>query len=213
MARKLKIMVVVVSVGMLIYLVSSANISVAEDTEIASQEQFADVTISVEATVVRVELEVLEEITGEPANQTLSSIPIDKIMQCIRQEQGGEVVSAVKLAVGNDSVAEMNTERHEHEKRKNTDEGMGEQANIETTVSLRIEALVKNVDMIMIQFDFKQIASETASSSEADAEEQHDTVKKFEVSSGLVLQTGKPKIVSAARNEHVAKFLIMHADI
>jgi hypothetical protein len=38
MARKLKIMVVFVSVGMLIYLVSSANISVAEDPEIAPQE-------------------------------------------------------------------------------------------------------------------------------------------------------------------------------
>jgi hypothetical protein len=111
--------------------------------------------------VVRVELEALEEITGEPDDQNLSSIALDKIMQCIRQEQGGEVVSAVKLAVGNNSVAEINTEKYEHEKRKNPDEGMGGQADIETNVSLRIEALVKAVDMIAVQFDFKQDSSET----------------------------------------------------
>jgi hypothetical protein len=64
----------------------------------------------VEASLVTVELEVLEEITGQLNIETLNSIPLDKIMQIIREDEGGEVSSIVKLAVANESAAEMNTE-------------------------------------------------------------------------------------------------------
>ena len=85
MAGKLKGLIGIVSVVMLIYFVSSGNTLVAEDGEIDAQEQFAGATISVEASVVIVELEALEEITGESDTQTLNSISLDEILQCIRE--------------------------------------------------------------------------------------------------------------------------------
>ncbi|TKJ36973.1 MAG: hypothetical protein CEE38_08695 [Planctomycetes bacterium B3_Pla] len=62
MIRKLKTLFVVVSAGALIYFISLVNISAAEDNEIDSEREFADVTISVEASVVRVSVRVFEEI-------------------------------------------------------------------------------------------------------------------------------------------------------
>ena len=81
MARKLKGLIAIVSVGILIYIMSSANTSVAEDAEIDAQERFAGATISVEASVVAVELEALEEIIGESDIKSLHSIPLEKVMQ------------------------------------------------------------------------------------------------------------------------------------
>ncbi len=212
MAGKLKVLVVIVSVGMFIYLVSSANISVAEDTEIASQEQFANVTVLIEASVVRVELEVLEEIAGESNDQTLNSIPLGKILQCIREEEGGEVVSVVKLAVGNGSVAEITTEQNEQEKGKNPENGTGERVDRETNVSFRVEALVNDINKIEVKFDFKQVVLENTLSAVSDAEEEKGMVTKFEVSSELVLRTGQSRIVGATKKD-VATFLILSVDI
>jgi hypothetical protein len=212
MAKKLKGLIAIVSVGMLIYLVSSANTSVAEDVEIDAQERFAGATISVEASVVIVELEALEEIAGELDTQALNSIPLDKIMQCIREDKGGEMVSAVKLTVGNKCVAEMNTEENEEEKRKHSEDEAGEHKNRETHISFRVTPWIIDVDKIAVSFDFKQIASESTLISEREAEEQQDRVTKFEVSSELVLRPGQPRIVGATKKDE-AIFLIMCVDI
>ncbi len=212
MARKLKGLIAIMSVGMLIYIMSSANTSVAEDAEIDAQVQFAGATISVEASVVIVELEALEEITGESDTQTLNSISLDEILQCIREDEGGEVVSVVKLAVGSGIVAEMNTEENEEEKGKNPEEETGERENRETHVSFRVTPEIIDMDKIAVSFDFKQIVSESTLFSESDAEEQQDRVTKFEVSSELVLRPGQPRIVGATKKDE-ATFLIMSVDI
>ncbi len=212
MARKLKGLIGIVSVVMLIYFVSWGNTLVAEDGEIDTQERFAGATISVEASVVIVELEVLEEITGQLDVKTLNSISLDKIMQSIREDEGGEIVSAVKLTVGNKCVAEMNTEENEEEKRKHSEDEAGEHKNRETHISFRVTPWIIDVDKIAVSFDFKQIASESTLVSEREAEEQQDRVTKFEVSSELVLRPGQPRIVGATKKDE-AIFLIMGVDI
>ncbi|MHC4557028.1 MAG: hypothetical protein ACYTFW_06100 [Planctomycetota bacterium] len=213
MAGKLKATIVFASVAVLIYLVSSVGISAAEDTETAAQGQFADVTISVEASVVRVGLEALEKISGEPVGRTLSSIPIDRIMQCIREEEGGEVVSIVKLAVGNESVAKMTIEESRKEKMKNSGEQAGEYADIKTVTMFVAEAFVKGEEKIVVKLDFKHIVTESTSAASNDAEEMRDIIRTFEVSSALVLQAGQPRVVGATKNEGEAAFLIVYADI
>ncbi len=212
MTRKLKGLIAIVSVGMLIYFVSSANISVAEDAEIDVQEQFTGATISVEASLVTVELEALEEITDQLDITTLNSIPLDKIMQCIREDEGGEVISIVKLAVGNESVAEMNTEENVEEIRKISDEESGARNKRENHVSFRVNPKIIDMNRIAVSFDFKQIASESALISESEVEEQEEIVTKFEVSSEVVLRPGQPRIVGATKNDEVI-FLIMGVDI
>ncbi len=212
MARKLKALIIAASFLMLIYFVPSANNSVAEDAEIDAQKQFAGATISVEASLVTVELEVLEEITGQLNIETLNSIPLDRIMQIIREDEGGEVSSIVKLAVANESAAEMNTEENAEEKRKVSDEERGEHEERESHVSFRIIPKIIDMNRIAVSFDFKQLASESVLSSESEAEEQDGIVTKFEVSSELVLRPGQPRIVGATKKDK-AIFLIMSVDI
>ena len=213
MARKLKALVVVVSVAVLIYVVSSANISVAEDTETAPREHFADVTISIEASVVRVGPDALEEIAGESDVRTLNLMRADEILQRVRQGEGAEVVSAVKLAVGNDSVAEMTAEETVKEKVKNAGDQTGEHGERETIVSFQAKALVITADKIAVEFSFKQILSESSSSGSSDAEAEEGTARTLDLSSGLVLNTGQPTVAGAKRNEDEATFLILCADI
>ena len=212
MARKLKALIIAVSVVMLIYFVPSANTLVAEHSENEAHEQFAGATISVEASLVTVELDVLEEITGQLNIKTLNSISLDKIMQIIREDEGGEVISIVKLAVANESTAEMNTEESELAKRKHSEDGTSENQNTETHISFQVTPRIINTDKIAVSFDFKQIASESALSSTSEEEEQQDRVIQFEVSSELVLRPGRPRIVGATKKDQ-AIFLIMGVDI
>jgi hypothetical protein len=213
MARKIKVFFIIVSVGMLIYFASSANTLVAEDSENEVREKFADAMISVEASVVIVEPEALEEIIGEPDIKTLNSIPLEKIMQSIIEDEGGEMVSAVKLSVRNGAVAEMNAEDTEEEKRKiSEEEETAEQENRERHVSFRATSHIIDMNKIVISFDFKQIFSESTLRSISETEEQGKMTKNFEVSSEVVLRPGQPRIVGATKKDEVI-FLIMGVDI
>ena len=127
MAGKLKGLIIIVSLGVLFYLVSSANTSVAEDAENEAEDKFANATISVEASLVAVEFEVWEEIIDEPDIESLNSIPLEKIMQCVHEDEG-EVVSIVKLAVTNAHEGEMSREESVKEQRKVFDERCGVQS-------------------------------------------------------------------------------------
>ena len=211
MSGKIKGFIIIVSLGILIYLVSSGNALVAEGTGNGADAEFAGATISVEASLVAVEFEALEEIVNELDINTLSSIPPEKIMQCVHEVEG-EVVSIVRLAVANESSAEMSTEENVEEKRKIPDEERGEHEERESHVSFRVIPKIIEMNRIAVSFDFKQIASEGFLSSESEAEEQEGRVTKFEVSSELVLRPGQPRIVGATRKDR-AILLIMAVDI
>ncbi|MHC4534185.1 MAG: hypothetical protein ACYS6K_09545 [Planctomycetota bacterium] len=211
MTKKLKDLIGIVSVVMLIYFVSSGKTLVAEDAENNAQEQFTGATISVEASLVAVELEVWEEISGEPDIESLNSMPLEKIMQCVHEVEG-EVISIVKLAVVNESAAEMSTEENVEQKRKIPDEERGEHEERESHVSFRVIPKIIDMNRIAVSFDFKQIASKGVLASESEAEEQEGIVTKFELSSELVLRPGQPRIVGATKKDE-AIFLIIGVDI
>jgi len=212
MARKLKGLIIVVSVAMLIYLVSSANTSVAEEAENGAEEKFFGATISVEASLVAVEFEVLEEIIGESDIKTLSSIPLEKIMECVREDEGGEVISIVKLAVVNESAGEMSKQENVEEKRKIANKDVSEHKKRENHVSFRVVPKIIDINRIAVSFDFKQIASEDVLSSESEVEEQQERDIVIEISSEVVLRPGQPRIVGATKKDE-AIFLIMGVDI
>lgn len=212
MKTRLKNIIVIVSLGVLIYFVSSANTLLAEDSENDAGEQFADAVISVEASVVKVAPEALEEIADEPDIKILNSIPLEKIMQCIREDEGGEVVSVVKLSVRNDSAGEMNREERVTEERKVSDEDVSEHEERENHVSFRAEPTIIDMNRIAVSFDFKQIVSVGALSSVQEVEEQKGKDIVIEISSEVVLRPGHPRIISATTRDE-AIFLIMGADI
>ena len=106
----------------------------------------------------------------------------------------------------------MNTEGNVEEKRKISDEDMGEHEKRETHISFRVIPKIIDMNRIAVSFDFKQIASESTLFSEREAEEQQDRVTKFEVSSELVLRPGQPRIVGATKKDE-SIFLIIGVDI
>ncbi|MDT8303352.1 MAG: hypothetical protein RQ760_17875 [Sedimentisphaerales bacterium] len=183
----------------------------AEDGENDARERFAGAMVSVEASVVAVELEALEEIIGEPDIKSLNSIPLGKIMQCVREDEG-ELISIVKLAVTNESEGEITREESVNEKRKVSNDDVGEQEVRENRVSFRVVPRIMEADRIIVNFDLKQIASENNLASERQAEEQEERVIQFEVSSEVVLRPGKPRVVAATKKDE-AIFLIMEVDI
>jgi len=203
---------VIVPVGILIYLVSSASISMAEVGSAAAEERFTDVTVSLEACVVRVAIEALDASADGGGFRALSSVSADKLLSRIG-DQGAEVVSGVKLLVGNGAEAEISTEDGESEKEKDQEGGAGERANRATSVSLRAEALVSTAGQITVEFSFKQVVSEEASSESEEGEREESGTQVLEVSSRVGLEAGRPRVVGARKIDGQAMFLILYADI
>ncbi|MHC4170690.1 MAG: hypothetical protein ACYSWQ_27450 [Planctomycetota bacterium] len=127
MANKIKALLGVVLVGMLVYLVSAASVSVAEVGSAACEERLADVTVSLEACVVRVDVEALEESAGG-GFLALSSVSAESLLSRIGGEEA-EAVSGVKLLVGNGTEGEISTEDNAREKAKDVQEEVGEHAD------------------------------------------------------------------------------------
>jgi len=211
MSAKLKGFIVILSIGVLIYFVSSANTSVAEDTENKCSGKFASAVVSVEARVVVVEPEVLEEIIGDSDDRSLDSVRLEKIMRAVSEEEA-EIVSSVKLSMKNDTKAEIETEGNEQESVKNFADEVTEREHREIQVSFRATSHIIAVEKIEVSFDFKEILSESNTSSTSEVEEEGEGIMKFEMSSTVVLQPGRPRIVGATMKDE-AMFLIMGADI
>ena len=171
------------------------------------------VTISLEACVVRVGIEALEQGAADTGFRALSSVTADMLLGRVGGEDA-EVVSGVKLLVGNGTEAEISSEGTAREKEKDQASGSGEHSDRETSVSLRAEAVVSAARKITVAFDFKQVFSENASSAgSGEGEREEEFVQAFEVSSMVGLQAGRPRVVGAKRNEGEAMFLILYADI
>lgn len=211
MAKKIKDLVIVLSVVILIYLVSSGNTLVAEDGEHEGGVKYAGATISVEASLVAVDFEVLEEIIDKADINSLNSIPLEKIKQCVRGD-GGELVSNVKLAVRNETSGEMSREDSSVTKKKVSNEDVSEREQRESHVSFRAVPSIIDTTRIAVSFNFKQIESEGTEFSKSEGEEQEEQNIVFEISSEVVLRPGQPRIVGAARKNE-AMFLIMGVDI
>ena len=212
MTRELKTLLVVAAVAVLFYLTAFAGSSVTEHDEIAVDEQLGDATISVEACVVRVETEALEEFATGAGLLNLGSIPAQRILKCVDQE-GAEVVSMVKLALGNESVAEMTMEKNSRRKDKDHEGRTGENAEREISISFQAEAFVMTAEEIAVKVGFKQVVVEKTSSGSRDGEGEEEIVDSFEVSSRLAFQVGQPCVAGAKKNEGAATFLILRVDI
>jgi hypothetical protein len=211
MVAKLKGFIVVLSIGVLIYFVSSANTLVAEDSEDERCGQFANAVVSVEARVVAVEPEVLEEIIGASDDISLDSVRLERIMQSVGEEEA-ELVSSVKLSMKNDTNAEIETESNEQGKVKNVTDEVTELESREIQVSFRATSHIIDLEKIEVSFDFKKILSKSNTGSTNEVEEQGEGIMTFEMSSTVVLRPGRPRIVGATMKDE-AMFLIMSADI
>ena len=211
MAAKLKGLILVLSIGVLIYFVSSSNTLVAEDAEEKCCGQFASAVVSVEARVIVVEPEVLKEIIGDSDDISLDSIPLERIMRSVGEEEA-EIVLSVRLSMKNDTNAEMETESNEQENVKNFADEVTELESREIQVSFQATSHIIDIEKIEVSFDFKEILSESNTGTTSEVEEQGERFMNFEMSITVVLRPGQPRIVGATMKDE-AMFLIMSADI
>jgi hypothetical protein len=212
MAKKIKVLLSVALVAAAACLISLSGASVAEVGSATAEDRSGGVTISLEACVVRAGAQAFEQGGRGAGFQALSSLSADALLHGIGGEDP-EVVSGVALLVGNGTEAEISAEDSSSEKSKHPENGVGEHAVGETSVSLHAEAQVAAAGEILVNFSFKQIFSENASSESDEGTREEEAAQIFEVSSSVVLQTGRPQVVGARRHEGEAMFLILHADI
>jgi hypothetical protein len=236
MVKKIKALLGIVCIAIVVYLVSLASVSVAEVGSAAGEERLADVTvsmaeelpeslvadsgaeppvgrtISLEACVVRVEIEALENSMGDSGYRALSSISAGQVLTRVEADEA-EVVSSVKVLVAEGAVAEIATEQNAREKEKDQAKETGEHAEWETAASLRAEVIEIDARRVAIEFGFRQIISERGASGESDAENEEEHAEVFEVSSGIGLAICRPIIAGAKKSESGTMFLILYAEV
>jgi hypothetical protein len=212
MARHSKALLAVAAVGMVMYLVSTVGRSTAQDIGAAAEERFAGATISLEAVVVTVGVEALEEVTGSSDVLDLASVPAGKVL-ALADERRAEVALTLKLVVGNASVGEITTEQNDRAKEKDQKNETGEYEDREVSAAFQVETHIVTASKIALEFSFKQIVAEKASSGSDEGELEEEVIETFEVSSRLALRAGRPRVAGAEINEDAAKFLILRADI
>ena len=199
--------------GLLLGISPGTRLYSADDEPAGSHHHEPIESASVQFLLVYVERETLEELVDEPSVLTLDSISLEKVGRCIHDEEGAEIVSQTKLTVVNGHEAEMTVVEHERRKTKNREEEMGEQGQREAEVSVWLEAKILDGNTMAARFVYKRNVAEEGSFASEEAEEEEGNEQKFEISSGIVLQTGQACIVGANLNEGMAKLLIMKTDL
>jgi len=212
MAKELKALTAIVSVGMLVYITSLGGVSRAEIGSAKGQEESEGATISLEASVVRVAAEALEEKAGGSDFLALGSIPAETVLNRVGTE-GVEAVGGVRLLVANGAVGEISAEDEATEVEKNAERQAGGTEKRSSSVLLKAEAQVRGAGKIAVKFSFRQVVSEKASSGSGEGEREQEIVHVFEASSQVGLEAGRPLVVGARRSGDVVMFLILRADI
>ncbi len=210
MTKKLRALLVIVPAGILIYLVSWASVSVAEVGSAAGEGRSTDVTVSIEACVVRVETEALEQSAGEAGFLALSSVEASRLLEHVGDGRA-EVVSGIKVLVESGALAELTTEQDARQKTKAGEEDLTQEG--ESAISFEAQALVGPAGTITVQFTFKQTLSESSSVQASEEEQEEDGLQVIELSSKVSLEAGRPRVVGARKIDDQAMFVILYADI
>jgi hypothetical protein len=213
MNGKLKTLLLLVLSGLLLGISPGTRLYSADDEPAGSRHHDHIESAAVQFMLVHIEREILEEITEESNALTLDSISLEKIGQCIHDEEGAEIISQTKLMVLNGHEAEITVIENERHKAKNPEEGDGEQEQREVEVSIRIEPEIHDGNTLAAAFVYKRSVVEEGFFSGEEAEEEEGNEQKFEVSSGVVLHTGQACIAGANLNEGIAKLLIIKVDL
>ena len=213
MNGKLKGLLILVLCGLLLGISPGTRLYSADDASAGPSGSGRIESASVQFLLVRIEREMLEELVGESNVLTLEAISLEKIGQCIRDEDGAEIVSQTKLMVLDGHEGQMTVVENNRRKAKKADEGKGEQAQREMEIFVRIKAKILDRNTLAAEFAYKRSVAEEGFYTGDDAEEEEGGEQKFEVSSGIVLQVGQACIAGANLTEDMATLLIMKADL
>lgn len=198
------------SAVLLIGLSTSTHLSLAGEHEDNDHEHSLPATIAVHASVIRVELEALEDFIVEGGLKSLRTIPVKKLWHAVREREHAEIVSGNQLLVREGGVGELSVEESEQHKHKH--EQTVETHFHELQVFMEAKAELAPNDQIAVAFSFKQLLVEDRSEGAGEAEGEERIEVKLEVSTELVLPASKPTIVNVKSAGDTAMFLILTVD-
>ena len=214
MTAKLKVLFTLVLSGLLLAVLPVTWLYGADDDHAHSSDRDNMVSASVQFMLVHVEHETLERLMEESNTQTLDSIPLEKLGQCVRDKDGAQIVSQTRLSVVSllGYPAEMNVVENAHRKAKTSEDGNAQRADRETKVSVKVEIERCDGNKLAARFVYDRSVSLEEYVMGEEAEEEEGIEQKFNISSGIVLQAGQMRIAGANLNEDMASVLIMKAD-
>ena len=185
----------------------------ADNDHAHSSNQEEMVSAAIQFMLVHIERDTLERLMDESNTQTLDSIPLDKLGQCVRAKDGAHIVSQTRLTVVSGYEAKMTIIENGHREAKTPDEGNAEQARRETGVSVAIKIELRDKNKLAARFTYDRSVDVEEYVMGEEAEEEEGMKQKFSLSSGILLQAGQLHIAGANRNEDMAAVLLIKADL
>jgi len=187
-------------------------------TEKEVKNPYENSRILIEAFVVEVKLDALYKAGVGPVGQRPNSVSMEKILQCLRDENKAKVTAGAKVAVKNSQDGGMRSsenryiEREAMRREKDVNQPVPIPAKIfdsyEISTQFSALAYVGPEKDITVEFTFDQSTVDAASKSDRPPMRINRQWK-----SEVCLEAGKPGIAGATQDGQTVVFLIIAADI
>ncbi len=182
-------------------------------------EQYQNARILVEAFVVEADLEALYDSGVSPIGQKPNSVSIKHILNCLGDEDNGQVIAGAKIAVRNKETGEMRQRliRSRQQARPaartspTTARRRPRQPSSEfaTDITFHTRVYINTEDKIRTEYSFNQQGFITTTT---EPNEPADRMSR-DWNGVITLEAGKPAIAGSVQDENSAVFLILCADI
>ncbi len=216
MNRTTRNLILVIGAIGVIYLVSSTTVSTAQDDAHAAHKAHKPnkiLTITLDATVVKVSLTALEQAGFSTAQLSFGSTSPDKIASLLADEKLSHIVGGAELTVADGHSGWVTMGKHEQ-----TTAADGENAKVEfitgeARMEFEAECSYQDGDIIAAKFSFNASMEEEVSNTVERKDEKTIGSTDIDISTAVYLHTGRPKIVAAIKGEQDATILILRATI
>jgi hypothetical protein len=213
MNRKLKVSLIVVLSGLLLGMLPLTWLSAADEHHAHSSDPENIVNASIQFVLVHIERERLEELLDELDVQTMDSIPLERIGQCVRAKDGAEIVSQTIISTVAGFEAGITLIENDNHQAKISDKNNVEEGKRETELSIKAKVELNDKHRLAVRFSYDRTVSEEAYNMQEEAEEEESIKQQFSLSSGIMMQPGKMHVAGAHLNEDGAVVLMMKATL
>ncbi|MCF7976021.1 MAG: hypothetical protein K9N55_19545 [Phycisphaerae bacterium] len=213
MAAKVKTLSRLVLVGLLLGVLPVAWLYGADSDRVDPSRQEKFTMASIQFILVQIERETLDQFLAESNALTLDSIPLEKIARAVRDKDGANIVSQTMLTAVSGVDAGITVVENAKRQEKNPEKAQTEHAFREMEISIKIKIERSDGNRLAARFTYTRGVTENAFNMREEAEEEEDTEQKFEVSSGIVLESRQMHLTGLNMNDDMATLLLMKAEL
>ena len=212
MTRNQKTAMALTAIGLCVSMAPGPRLSEGQDDYPAAADPPAGATAQVTATVIHIEAEALDELRGSVKSSSLTALPLGRIWEMARSEDGVQIVSRSSLSALHGHKASMRFTESETHKNKNNAAQSHEFAAREVLVNFEVIPEIDRQKGIAVQFNYKREESEEVQFETEDNEEEAVMDRLIELSNTLILLPGQERIAGAKQNEDITIILVLMAE-